>query len=313
MKIGNLKLENNLVLAPMATITDVAFRVLCKRHGAGLVFTEMINANAISRGNKASFKLADTCEEEKPVGFQIFGTRIDAIKDSVKALDEKADLIDLNLGCPVTQVLKQGAGAALLKRPAKIKEIIEAMVSSTEKPVTAKMRIGFKKDKEVTVKIAKIIEEAGASAITVHARTVGQGYSGKADWRFIKAVKEAVNIPVIGNGDVTNGKQAKAMLDQTNCDGIMIGRAARGDPAIFVRVKKYLEDGTIMDMPTKEEKKKIFFEYLSLAEKFNLLSPHIVMQRAQEFTKSIRESRHLRERLNKARSIEDIKRAMLEF
>lgn len=313
MKIGNVNLDNNLILAPMAGITDIAFRLLCKKYGVGLVFTEMINANAISRGNKASLKLAKTCEEERPVAFQIFGTRIDAIKKTVEILDKDADMFDFNLGCPVNKVIKQGAGAALLKRPSKIKEIIEAMVASTNKPITAKMRIGFTKDKKFTVKVARILEEAGASAITVHARTVGQEYGGKADWSFIKAVKEAVSIPVIGNGDVTNGQLAKKMIELTNCDGIMIGRAARGDPHIFTRIQKFLEKGEIIEMPTKQEKVSMLLDYLELAEKFDVAQPHVMMQRAQEFTRNLRGASILRSRLNSIRSVNEIRLLMEEF
>ncbi|MBI4447698.1 tRNA dihydrouridine synthase DusB [Candidatus Woesearchaeota archaeon] len=313
MDIGSVTLKNNLILAPMAGISDIAFRILCKRYGAGLVFTEMINVNALDRSNKATIRLTKTCDEEKPVAFQLFGTRKDPLISAVKSIEGKADIIDFNLGCPAQQIIDQGAGAALLKRPTKIKEIISILVKNSSKPITVKMRSGVNEENKQPVKTAKLIEEAGASAITIHPRTVKQGYSGKADWNIIKQIKEAVSIPVIGNGDVTNGKQAEAMLKMTKCDGVMIGRAAIGDPHIFYRVQKYLETKEIIPMPTKKEKVKQFFEYAELAEKFDILNSHLLMQRAQEFTRNLRNSNQLRAKLNNAKTVEEIKKEMRRF
>ena len=203
MKIGNVKLKNNLILAPMVGINDTAFRILCKNYGAGLVYTEMINANAIFNKNKATLKKLDFIEEERPITVQLFGANIEMLKHAAKTAEKSADIIDINFGCPDTKVLHQGSGAALLKRPQRIFDIVKTIVDSVSIPVTAKIRLS--KD---NIKIAKLIEEAGASAIAVHARTVSQKYSGKADWNAIKEIKENIKIPVIANGDIFSGKDA---------------------------------------------------------------------------------------------------------
>ena len=302
MKIGSVKLKTPLILAPMANITNLPFRLLCKREGVSLVYTEMININALSRGNKATERLCLTCDEEKPVSYQLFGLRKEAIKKAVEKIEQDFDILDFNFGCPAKQIVGAGSGAALLKRPEKIGEIIRTLVNSTDKPVTAKIRLGYNKDN--SVKIAKVIEDNGADAIAVHGRTYVQGYSGKADWKAIKKVKENVNIPVIGNGDVKNGKHAEQMLKF--CDGVMIGRAAVGDPALFRRVNHYLKKGEVLPMPTSNDKVKMFFDYYKLSEKYGYTNIHTLRQRAQDFTRNLRGSRSIRSKLNKVNSVEEL-------
>ncbi len=295
MKIGKIKLKNNLVLAPMASITNLPYRLLCR--DAGLRYSEMININALSRGNKATEKLCLTCKSEKPVAFQLFGLRSEPIKQAVSMIPD-ADIIDFNFGCPAHQIVGSGSGAALLKRPEKIGKIISTLVGCTSKPVTAKIRLGY--DKNNVVKLCKIIEDAGASAVVIHARTYKQGYTGKANWNALKDLD--LGIPVIGNGDVTDGRKAKKMLEI--CDGVMIARGAIGDPGIFSRVQKYLGNGSVEKMPGLPEKVDWFLEYCDLARKYDLINLHTLKQRAQEFTKNLRDSRVIRKELNKIKDVE---------
>lgn len=306
MKIGNLILNGKAILAPMAGVNDLAFREMCHNYGSALNFTEMINANAVERLNKATIKMARTLQEEKPVGIQLFGTRIDAIKKSIKILEKdyldiiNPDLFDFNFGCPVLKVMKQGAGAALLKRPGKIGEIISAMRSATDLPVTGKIRLGMNPNKANYLEISKIIEKAGADAIIVHARYQSQGYSGKADWLKIKEIKENVNIPVIGNGDVVDEESAKRMLDETCCDFVMIGRGSMGNPFVFKRINNYLANGKKIEQKSKLE---LFKEYVVLAKKHSVNFVHVKVQ-AMYFSKAISGSARMRENIMKAKDID---------
>ena len=306
MKIGNVKLEGNLILAPMAGITNLPFRLLCKKYGADLVYSEMINLNALSRNNKATEKLCLTCKEEKPVAFQLFGLREDAIKKSVEKIEDNADIIDFNFGCPAHQIVGAGSGSALLKRPEKVGKIIATLVKHSSKPVTAKIRLGY--DKDISVKLAKIIEDNGASAIAIHARTYKQGFSGKADWDAIAKVKEEINIPVIGNGDILNGMHTKKLLEK--CDAVMIGRGAIGDPMLFSRIKTFLDKNQDVRMPSLDEKINLFLEYYKTAKKYDLVNVHTLKQRSQEFTKGLRGSTVIRKELNKISSEEKLVKYM---
>jgi len=300
MKIGKIKLKNELILAPMAGITTLPFRILCTE--ASLRYTEMVNINALARNNKATEKLILTDKAEKPVAFQLFGLREEPIKKAIEKIEDKADIIDFNFGCPAQQIVGAGAGAALLKRPEKVGKIIATLVKYSSKPITAKIRLGY--DKNNVMKISKIIEENGASAIAIHARTYTQGFSGKAEWDEIEKVREQANIPIIGNGDVTNGKQAEILLKK--CDGIMIGRAAIGDPDIFRRINEYLKTGETPLMPKPQEKIKIFLEYYKLAKKYDLVNLHTLRQKAQEFTRNLRNSRIIRKELNKINTTDSL-------
>ena len=253
-RIGNVEIPNRLVLAPMAGVTDLPFRRLCKEQGAGLICMEMVSAKAVSFHNKNTVLLMETDPEEHPVSLQIFGNDPDLMGEVAAMIEERPfDILDINMGCPVPKVVNNGEGSALLKNPALISKIMESVIKKTNKPVTAKMRIGFEGFDVDPVEIAGRIEAAGAAALAVHGRTRGQYYSGKADWQVIGRIRKAVNIPVIGNGDVTSGRSARTMMEETGCDAVMIGRAVRGDPWIFREINHYLRTGTDLPKPDKEE------------------------------------------------------------
>jgi nifR3 family TIM-barrel protein len=256
-KIGNVEIKNQIVLAPMAGISNTSFRKIIKEMGAGLIYAEMVSDKAIMYNNDKTFDLLKMTDEERPIAQQIFGSDIDSFVIAAKKVEETQhpDIIDINMGCPVPKVaVKAQAGSALLKNPEKIYEIVKSVVEAVSIPVTVKIRSGWDENSINAVEVAKERERAGASAITIHARTRSQGYSGKADWNIIKQVKEAVSIPVIGNGDVTSPELAKKMLDETNCDAVMIGRGVLGNPWLIRDCVSYLEKGTIPTPPTNQEK-----------------------------------------------------------
>ena len=265
MKIGNVTLENNVILAPMAGVTDLPFRLLCKEQGAGLLCMEMVSAKAIYYNNKNTESLMEIDERELPVSLQLFGSDADIMSEMAKRIEEKPfAILDINMGCPVPKVAGNGEGSALMKNPALVREIVSKVVKAIEKPVTVKIRKGFDEDHVNAVEIAKIIEDCGAAAVAVHGRTREQYYSGKADWDIIRQVKEAVSIPVIGNGDVTGPESAKKMIDETGVDGIMIGRAARGNPWIFGQIQTYLETGVIPERPGLEEVREMMLRHAKM-------------------------------------------------
>lgn len=244
LKIGNVILDNPLVLAPMAGVTDLPFRLLCREQGAGLVCMEMVSAKAIYYKNKNTEELMEIHPDERPVSLQLFGSDPYIISEMAKKIEDRPfDILDLNMGCPVPKVVNNGEGSALMKDPRLVEEIVAQTVKAIKKPVTVKIRKGFSEQTANAVEIAKIAECSGAAAVAVHGRTREQYYAGCADWDIIRQVKEAVSIPVIGNGDVTDGPSAKAMLLETGCDGIMIGRAARGNPWIFKEISRFLDLG----------------------------------------------------------------------
>ena len=254
LTIGNVVMDNPLMLAPMAGVTDLPFRLLCKEQGAGLVCMEMVSAKAIYYNNKNTEALLEINTREKPVSLQLFGSDPEIMAAMAHRIEDRPfDILDMNMGCPVPKVVNNGEGSALLKNPELVRKIVTSVVKAVDKPVTVKIRRGFDEDSVNAVEIAKIIEDCGAAAVAVHGRTREQYYSGKADWDIIRQVKEAVSIPVIGNGDVTSPETAVALMEQTGCDGIMIGRAVRGNPWLFSEILHYLETGEHKARPTMEE------------------------------------------------------------
>lgn len=254
MTIGNITLDNNIILAPMAGVSDLPFRLLCHEQGAGLVCMEMISAKAILYHNRNTESLLEIHPQEGPVSLQLFGSDPAIMADIAARIEDKPfQILDINMGCPVPKIVGNGEGSALMKNPLLAGQIIEAVVKAVGKPVTVKIRKGFDEEHVNAVEMAHVAQESGAAAVAVHGRTREQFYSGKADWDIIRQVKQAVSIPVIGNGDVVDGESALALLQQTGCDGIMIGRACQGNPWIFREVKNFLESGQICPRPTNRE------------------------------------------------------------
>ncbi|MGG0821569.1 tRNA dihydrouridine synthase DusB [Paenibacillus turicensis] len=259
LKIGDIELKNQVVLAPMAGVCNPAFRLIAKEFGTGLVCAEMVSDKAILNGNKRTREMLFVDEREKPLSLQIFGGDRASLVEAAKVVDQEtnADIIDINMGCPVPKVTKCDAGARWLLEPNKIFEMVSAVVGAVSKPVTVKMRIGWDSEHIYVVDNAKAVEQAGAQAVTVHGRTREQLYTGTADWNYIRQVKESVSIPVIGNGDVGSPEDAKRMLDETGCDGVMIGRGALGNPWMLYRTIEYLKSGQLLPEPGLNEKIKI--------------------------------------------------------
>ena len=254
MTIGNITLDNNIILAPMAGVSDLPFRLLCHEQGAGLVCMEMISAKAILYHNRNTESLLEIHPPEGPVSLQLFGSDPAIMADIAARIEDRPfQILDINMGCPVPKIVGNGEGSALMKNPLLAGQIIEAVVKAVGKPVTVKIRKGFDEEHVNAVEMAHVAQESGAAAVAVHGRTREQFYSGKADWDIIRRVKQAVSIPVIGNGDVVDGESALALLQQTGCDGIMIGRACQGNPWIFREVKNFLESGQICPRPTNRE------------------------------------------------------------
>lgn len=269
LKIGNVELENNLILAPMAGVTDLPFRLLCKEQGCGLMYTEMVSAKAILYKNRNTGPLMEVRPEEEPVALQLFGSDPEIVSDiAAQVEDGPYAFIDINMGCPVPKIVNNGEGSALMKNPKLVEEILTALVKKVKKPVTVKFRKGFDDDHINAVEIARIAESCGVSAVAVHGRTRAQFYSGKADWDVIRQVKEAVKIPVIGNGDIFTPEDAKRMLYETGCDGLMIARGAKGNPWIFSRTLHYLETGELLGPPDKEELKETILRHAQLQIQF---------------------------------------------
>ncbi len=256
MKIREIEIKNRVIMAPMAGITNVAFRKIMKEFGAGLVVSEMVSDKALLYGNKKTVEMLHIDDDEHPASIQVFGGDVESMVYAAKFVDENSncDIIDINMGCPVNKVLKAKAGSYLLKYPDLVYDIVKSVVEAVSKPVTVKIRIGYDFDSINCVEIAKLIEKAGASAIAVHGRTRSQMYEGEADWSWIKKVKDAVNIPVIGNGDIRSPQDAKRMLEETGCDAVMIGRGILGNPWLMKQVVEYVENDVLLEEPTPDQK-----------------------------------------------------------
>lgn len=269
LTIGNVTLDNQVILAPMAGVTDLPFRLLCREQGVGMVCMEMVSAKAIYYNNKNTEELLTIHPGEMPASLQLFGSDPDIIAAMAQRIEERPfAILDFNMGCPVPKVVGNGEGSALMKNPKLAEEILTKLVKAVKKPVTVKFRKGFDDDHINAVEIAKIAEACGVAAVAVHGRTRAQYYSGEADWDIIRQVKEAVKIPVIGNGDVVSPQTAKAMIEQTGCDGIMIGRGAQGNPWIFREVVEYLDNGRLIDRPTAAEKREVILRHAALQQEF---------------------------------------------
>jgi tRNA-dihydrouridine synthase B len=314
-KIKDIEIENRVVLAPMAGVSNSPFRLLARRLGAGLIFAEMVSDKGLIFENEKTINLLFMTDEEKPMVQQIFGSDLKTMVAAASYIDQNSncDIIDINMGCPVPKVaLRAQAGASLMKNPDLIYEIVSQIVQKVSKPVTVKIRSGWDDKSINAVEVAKRIEAAGASAITVHARTRAQGYDGFADLNVIKAVKENVSIPVIGNGDVKDGPSAKHMLEYTGCDAVMVGRGALGNPWVFNEINAYLKDGSIVKRPTLEEIKQMMIEHLESLIK--LKGEHVALLEMRShgpwYLKGIQNASTLRKQLSqtqtKAQFIEHI-------
>ncbi len=264
IKIGNVELNNNVFLAPMAGVTDMPVRILCKEFGAGLVYTEMVSSKGMFYNDEKTKQLMNINDAERPVAVQIFGSDATIMSETAKKVSEEANIIDINMGCPAPKVTKNLDGSKLMLHPELVDEITKMVVKTSSVPVTIKIRKGWDDEHVNAVEVARIAEKNGVSAITVHGRTREQFYTGKVDLDIIKKVKEAVNIPVIGNGDIVDGESAKKMFQETGCDAIMIGRGSNGNPWIFKEVIEYLKNGIELPKPTIEERKQMILRHLKM-------------------------------------------------
>ena len=315
-KIGNVRIENPFVLAPMAGVTDMPFRTLCKEQGAGLICMEMISAKAISFHNKNTIALMKIDPCEHPVSMQLFGSEPELMAEVAKSIEDKDfDILDINMGCPVPKVVNNGEGSALLKNPELIVQIIKSVSSAIQKPVTVKVRIGFENAPVDIVEIARRAEDAGTAAIAVHGRTRQQYYSGTADWDIIRQVKEAVSIPVIGNGDVDSPLKAEALLKQTGCDGVMIGRAVRGNPWIFREMNHYFQTGELLPRPSSEEIREMILRHAraQIALKGEFTGIREMRKHVAWYTAGMRHSAGLRRASNTIESYEALQELLMKL
>ncbi|HJV47562.1 MAG TPA: tRNA dihydrouridine synthase DusB [Bacillota bacterium] len=317
LKIGNVELKNNVVLAPMAGVCNPAFRLIAKEFGTGLVCAEMVSDKAVNYGNERTLKMLYVDEREKPLSLQIFGGELESLVEAAKYVDENtnADIIDINMGCPVPKITNCDAGAKWLLDPSKIEQVVSSVVKAVSKPVTVKMRIGWDDKHIYAVENAKAVERAGGCAVAVHGRTRVQMYEGVANWDIIGEVKRAVSIPVIGNGDVATPEDAKRLLQTTGCDGVMIGRAALGNPWMLYRTVHYLETGELL--PDPDAKEKVDVCLLHMDRLIDLKGEKIAIQEMRKhaawYLKGLKNSAHIRQKVNEVETREGLRSLLFGY
>ena len=314
IKIGNVEISNNIFLAPMAGVTDMPFRRLCKEFGAGMIYTEMASSKAVHYGSEKTKGIYEVFEDERPIGIQIFGSDPDVMAETASELSEYADIIDINMGCPANKIVKNGEGSALMKNLKLAEEIITKVVRASRVPVTVKMRKGWDDTHVNAVELAQIAESSGAKLITVHGRTREDMYSGEADLDIIKKVKDSVRIPVIGNGDITSGEKAKRMFEVTGCDGIMIGRGAQGNPWVFKSILEYLEKGIVLPEPDINDKINMALKHLKLSKEYK--GEYVAVREMRKhiawYLKGVPGNSQLKETINREDNIEEVEKLLVK-
>ena len=314
IKIGNVELDNNLILAPMAGVTNLPFRIICEKFEPGMVCTEMASSKAIFYNDQKTRRLLNTEGENRPISFQIFGSDEETMGYTAKYMSKIADIIDINMGCPAPKVVKNGDGSKLLLDLEKAKRIMKVVVENSSVPVTVKIRKGWDKENIVAVQVAKIAEEVGISAITIHGRTRSEFYTGKADWDIIKKVKDSVKIPVIGNGDIVDEETAYQMFEKTGVDGIMIGRGSFGNPWIFRNIKHFLITGEKLPSPTNSERLNIIKEHIDLAvEEKGEIAIKELRKHIAWYTKNLKNSSEFRNSINMIETKEQLIKTLNEY